>query len=169
MARHDDINRLTARFLEIINANKGLIYKVCFMYAVDQEHLKDLYQEVTANIWQGMTSYRGDSKVSTWIYRIAINTCVSDLRRNERRPATTSDLDDEPVGNIIDESHEHADRLRAMYEMIGLLGKLDKALIMLWLDEYSYDEIAAMTGLRRNNVASRLHRIKQRLIRQNDE
>ena len=56
-----------------------------------------------------------------------------------------------------------------MYEMIGLLGKLDKALIMLWLDEYSYDEIAAMTGLRRNNVASRLHRIKQRLIRQNDE
>lgn len=169
MARQADINRLTARFLEIINENKGLIYKVCYMYAVDQEHLKDLYQEVTANIWQGIASYRGESKVSTWIYRIAINTCVSDLRRNERRPAATSDLDGDAVGEIIDESHEHAARIRAMYEMIALLGKLDKALIMLWLDEYSYDEIAAMTGMQRNNVASRLHRIKQRLIRQNED
>ncbi len=167
MAGHADIKRLTARFLDIINENNGLIYKVCYMYAVDQEHLKDLYQEVTANIWQGLASYRGDSKMSTWIYRIAINTCVSDLRRNERRPAATSDLD--AVGEIIDESHEHASRLRAMYEMIAMLGKLDKALIMLWLDEYSYDEIAAMTGLQRNNVASRLHRIKQRLIRQNED
>lgn len=168
MTRLADIEKLTARFLDIVNENNGLIYKVCYMYAVDSEHLKDLYQEVTANIWQGMGSYRGDSKISTWIYRIAINTCVSDLRRNERRPATTAILDEGKACDVVDESHEHAAQLKAMYEMIGLLGKLDKALIMLWLDEYSYDEIASMTGLQRNNVASRLHRIKQRLIRQNE-
>ena len=70
--------------------------------------------------------------------------------------------------SVIDESHEHAEMLRTMYEMISRLGKIDKAIIMLWLDEYSYDEIAALTGMTRNNVASRIHRIKQRLINSND-
>lgn len=153
------------QFSRIISEYNGLIYKVCYMYAEDSEHLKDLYQEVTANIWQGLKGYRGQAKLSTWIYRIAINTCVSYLRRNNRHSGTES-IDDRALG-IIDESHEHAMQLKAMYEMIGLLGRLDKAIIMLWLDEYSYDEIAALTGISRNNVASRLHRIKQRLVVQN--
>lgn len=136
------------------------------MYAEDAEHLKDLYQEVTANIWQGLESFRGQSKVSTWVYRIAINTCVSYLRRNSR--FLNSEKIDNQALSVVDESYEHAQQLKTMYEMIGLLCKLDKAIIMLWLDEYSYDEISAMTGISRNNVASRLHRIKQHLISQNN-
>lgn len=155
------------RFLDIVRENEGLIYKVCYMYAENDEHLKDLYQEVIANIWQGLDSYRGQSKVSTWIYRIAINTCVSYLRRNSRYGRSEA-IDDVRALSIVDEGYEHAQQLKAMYEMIGLLGKLDKAIIMLWLDEYSYDEISAMTGISRNNVASRLHRIKQRLISHNN-
>ena len=155
------------RFLDIVRENEGLIYKVCYMYAENDEHLKDLYQEVIANIWQGLDSYRGQSKVSTWIYRIAINTCVSYLRRNSRYGRSET-IDDVRALSIVDEGYEHAQQLKAMYEMIGLLGKLDKAIIMLWLDEYSYDEISAMTGISRNNVASRLHRIKQRLISHNN-
>lgn len=136
------------------------------MYAEDETHLKDLYQEVAANIWQGMKTYRGEAKVSTWVYRIAINTCVSYIRKNSRHSGHDS-IDNQMALGVVDDSIEHAEQLKAMYDMIALLGKLDKALIMLWLDEYSYDEISSITGISRNNVASRLHRIKNRLIKQN--
>ncbi len=149
-----------------ISAHNGLIYKVCYMYAEDGEHLKDLYQEVMANLWQGIGSFDGKSKLSTWIYRVALNTCISYLRKNSRHKS--HEPLSESAMSVIDESHEHAEMLRTMYEMISRLGKIDKAIIMLWLDEYSYDEIAALTGMTRNNVASRIHRIKQRLINSND-
>lgn len=132
------------------------------MYAEDGDHLKDLYQEVMANIWQGLGSFDSKSKLSTWIYRVAINTCVSYMRRNSRHKGHEP-LTDTAMA-VIDDSHEHAEMLRMMYDMIARLSKIDKAIIMLWLDEYSYDEIATLTGLSRNNVASRIHRIKQRLI-----
>lgn len=148
-------------FVRTVSEYSPLIYKVCYMYAEDSEHLKDLYQEVTANLWQGLGSYRSESKISTWIYRLAINTCVSYLRRHGKHSGV-SRLE-EGAFQIIDDSDEHAMQLRMMYEMIAQLGKLDKAIIMLWLDEYSYDDIASITGLTRNNVASRLHRIKERL------
>ena len=151
---------LTARFLQEIEENSGLIYKVCYMYAEDSEHLKDLYQEVVANLWQGYSGFKGDAKISTWIYRIALNTCVSYIRRKSRQGSQVP-LDDMSAG-IIDESHERAMCLKMMYEMISTLGRIDKAIIMLWLDEYSYEEIAHLTGISRNNVASRIHRIKQR-------
>lgn len=152
------------RFLQTVNANSGLIYKVCYMYAEDSDHLNDLYQEVMANLWQGFPGFKGDSRISTWIYRIAINTCVSYIRRNGRHVGHLS-IDDLSLG-VIDDSHERAAQLKMMYEMISRLGRIDKAVIMLWLDEYSYDEIASLTGISRNNVASRIHRIKQRLAAQ---
>ena len=147
-------------FMREIEANSGLIYKVCYMYAEDSEHLKDLYQEVVANLWQGYSGFKGNAKISTWIYRIALNTCVSYIRRKSRQDSHVP-LDDIAAG-IIDESHERAMCWKMMYEMISTLGRIDKAIIMLWLDEYSYDEIAHLTGISRNNVASRIHRIKQR-------
>lgn len=150
--------------MEEIEANSGLIYKVCYMYAEDSEHLKDLYQEVVANLWQGYSGFKGNSKISTWIYRVALNTCVSYIRRRSRQGNFVS-LEDASSG-IIDESHERAMCLKMMYEMISTLGRIDKAVIMLWLDEYSYDEISQMTGISRNNVASRIHRIKQRFAAQ---
>lgn len=151
----------SSAFLEAVNSNSGLIYKVCYMYAEDRDHLKDLYQEVMVNLWQGFSGFRGNSKLSTWIYRIAINTCVSYIRRHGRNSG--HEPLDESASGIVDESHEHAAQLKMMYEMISTLGRIDKAIIMLWLDEYSYDEIASLTGVSRNNVASRIHRIKQRL------
>lgn len=149
------------KFYEVIDRHSALIYKVCYMYAEDREHLKDLYQEVLANLWQGLPSYRGDSKITTWLYRIALNTCVSYIRKNQRH-RSTSPLD-ETAYAIADGTDERRRQLSMMYEMISQLGRIDKAVIMLWLDEYSYEEIARITGLSRNNVASRIHRIKERL------
>ncbi|MDE6572234.1 MAG: sigma-70 family RNA polymerase sigma factor, partial [Duncaniella sp.] len=76
------IRNKETRFMAILDDNRRLIYKVCYMYADDSEHFNDLYQEVLANIWQGLDSFRGDSRQSTWIYRVAINTCVTYYRRN---------------------------------------------------------------------------------------
>ena len=156
---------LTSAFLHDVEANTGLIYKVCYMYAEDSEHLKDLYQEVVANLWQGYAKFKGEAKISTWIYRVSINTCVSYIRRESGRRSSHVAIDDAATG-IIYESHERDMCLKMMYEMISTLGRIDKAVIMLWLDEYSYDEIALMTGISRNNVASRIHRIKQRFANQ---
>lgn len=149
------------RFTNLLREHNGLIYKVCYIYAEDSDHLNDLYQEVTANLWTGFDSFSGKSQISTWIYRVAINTCVSYIRRNARHSKSTAL--DENAFSVVDPGIERAEQLRQMYEMISLLGRLDKAIIMLWLDEYSYDEIASLTGLSRNNIATRIHRIKQRL------
>lgn len=158
----------TQRFNGIIEAHRRIIYKVCYMYATDSEHLKDLYQEVCANLWQGLDSFRGESAASTWVYRVALNTCITNFRRNERHTHTT------PLDAVADVA-DPADRterdmmLRQMYELIASLGKIDKALIMLWLDEYSYDEIAALTGITRNNVASRLLRARRLLVKRSNQ
>ncbi len=154
-------------FLGIVNRYRPAVLKVCYMYATGREHLEDLYQEVLANVWQGLDSFKGASKLSSWIYRIAINTCVSYFRRYESHTSLMTPLDSMPETGIED-STKAAD-LQSMYKLIHQLGKLDKAIILLWLDEYSYDEIAEMTGLSRNNVAVRLRRIKLKLIDQAKE
>lgn len=159
---------LQQTYLKAVEENRALIYKVCYMYAEDEEHLKDLCQEVMANMWQGLGSYRGEARMSTWIYRLAINTCVSYLRHHGRSASNTVSLD-EGAYDVADDSNDKTAMLKMMYELIAGLGKIDKAIVMLRLDEYSYDEISAITGLTRNNVASRLHRIKARLSKQIDK
>lgn len=154
--------------MALVDANKRTIYKVCYMYASGPEHLKDLYQEILANLWQGIDSFRGDAKVSTWIYRTAINTCVTYHRKHRSHSSEMSPL--EALPDVADEGDGgHRERLREMYRLIGQLNKMDKALILMWLDERSYDEIADVTGLSRNNVATRLRRIKLKLIEQGKE
>lgn len=152
--------------MEIVRANKPLISKVCMMYARDQEHFKDLYQEVMATMWQGMHSFGGSSKISTWIYRVALNTCITYFRRHGRADASLSLSD---VAEMADCSHERASMLKQMYDLISQLDSMDKGIIMMWLDSRSYEEIAEVTGLTKANVASRLHRIRQRLVRKSNE
>lgn len=155
------------RYMAIVDDNRQLICRVCYMYANDDDHFKDLYQEVLASIWQGMESFRGDSKMSTWIYRTAINTCVTFYRRHKSHSAETVPL--EAVTDLAGEDSSRQEMLREMYRMISCLNKMDKALILMWLDERSYEEIAEVTGLTRNNVATKLRRIKQRLVDENQK
>ena len=157
-----DHRELQNHFMELIWQNRQLICKVCYMYASDSDHFNDLYQEVIANMWQGIGSFRGDSALSTWIYRMAINTCVTYYRRNRRHSKQTVSLDQ--ILDIPADDTSRADNLRQMYTLISTLKPMDKALILMWLDERSYDEISEVTGLGRNTVASRLRRIKLKLI-----
>lgn len=161
---------LEKEFMALLAAHKGVVSKVCYMYAKDPEHFKDLYQETLVNIWQSMDRFRGDSAVSTWVYRIAINSCVTMFRRYRKHNDNVS-LDNEAMFALADtatDDHEHAECLREMYALIGQLPPVDKAIVLMWLDEKSYDEIAKVTGLSRSNVATRLHRCRQKLSEMSD-
>ena len=153
--------------MSIVNDNRRMLCKVCYMYADDDEHFKDLYQEVLANLWQGMDSFRGDSRLSTWLYRTAINTCVTYFRHNGKHDRGKVGL--ETLADAAGDDGERMAYLRQMYRLIAGLDKMDKALILMWLDEKSYDEIAGVTGLPRNTVATRLYRIKLRLKERNEK
>ncbi len=147
-------------FTQMLDDNRAIIMRVCYMYATDKEHLHDLYQETAINLWQGMETFKGEAKLSTWIYRTTLNTCISYFRKNHRHTDTASL---EGLMELPDEPSERTSQLKEMYRLISSLRKLDRAIILLWLDEKSYDEIAEITGLSRSNVASRLHRIKNQL------
>lgn len=148
-------------FLRLIEANRRLIYKVCYLYATDDEHLKDLYQEVLIHLWQGLPDYRGEAKPSSWIYRVSLNACISYYRKHRRMTGETAPL--ESLLQTMAAEEGRTEHLREMYRLISRLNRMEKALILLWLDEHSYDEIAEITGLTRSNVATKLRRIKEKL------
>lgn len=154
-------------FLAVTDQYKEVIAKVCYLYSNAYASFEDLYQEVLINLWQGLESYRGDAKISTWIYRTAINTCITWHRRNARYGKRDTDrLDDmllEPADT--DAGASAMEDYRELYRLISMLGPVDKALVTLWLDEKSYEEIAGITGLSQSNVAVRLHRAKERLTK----
>ena len=148
-------------FIEMIAAQKRVIYKVCYVYAKDEDDLNDLFQEVVLNLWKGFPRYRGDSKLTTWVYSVATKTCITYLRHVTKRPQTVP-LTTDVTGLLADEN-EHAGQLRELYRLINQLGKLERALILLWLEERSYQEIAEILGISRANVAVKLNRTKEKL------
>lgn len=147
-------------FLALVKEYRRLIYKVCYLYATDEEHLKDLHQEVLINLWQGFQGFKGEAKISSWIYRVSLNTCISFYRKNSKM---TDTMPLESLLGLTTEDDEKTVHLREMYRLISRLNRLEKAIILLWLDEHSYEEIAEITGLSRNNIASKLKRIKEKL------
>lgn len=147
-------------FISLVEAHKRIIYKVCYMYASDRENLNDLYQEVVINLWKAFPRFRGECEASTWVYRIGLNTCISFFRKSKSRPEVvpiTVDLE-----AFADEEDQTA-RLNELYRMINSLNQLERALILLWLEERSYQEIAEIIGISRNNVAVKLNRIREKL------
>ncbi|MBR2777471.1 MAG: sigma-70 family RNA polymerase sigma factor [Prevotella sp.] len=157
-----ETKELEKEFLEMIEAQKRTIYKVCYMYANDQDDLNDLFQETVLNLWKSFPHYRGDSTYSTWVYRIAMNTCITFLRHSSARPQTVPMT--AQVANLEADS-ETTEQLRELYKLINQLGKLERALILLWLEERSYQEMADILGISKANVAVKLTRIREKLKR----
>ena len=158
-----DTKELEKDFLEMIAAQKRTIYKVCYIYAKDQDDLNDLFQETVLNLWKGFPRYRGDSKLTTWVYRIAMNTCITFLRHANTRPQTVP-----MTANVASQMANDEDtnaRLQELYQLINQLGKLERALILRWLEERSYQEMADILGLSKANVAVKLNRIREKLRR----
>ena len=156
-----ETKELEREFLDMIAAQKRVIYKVCYIYAKDQDDLNDLFQKVVLNLWKSFPSYRGDSKLTTWVYRIAMNTCITFLRRSNTRLQTIPMTAD--VASLVADEEGRTGQLQELYRLINKLGKLERALILLWLEERSYQEMADILGISKANVAVKLLRTKEKL------
>lgn len=154
-------------FVSVIREYERVIYKVCYLYTTPNATLNDLYQEVVLNLWKAFPKFRRECKISTWIYRIALNTCISFIRKEKKIPeiiTLTHEAD-----RTMEEADETQVMLQQLYQMINRLGQLEKSIILLYLEEKSYEEIAEITGLTVTNVATKLSRIKDKLKKMKKE
>ncbi|MBP1614187.1 MAG: putative polymerase sigma factor [Bacteroidetes bacterium] len=157
-------------FVSVIKEYERVIYKVCYLYTTKNATLNDLYQEVTLNLWKAYPKFRHECKISTWIYRIALNTCISFIRKEKNVPEIIA-LTQYEAEWMTEEQDELQIMLKELYQLISQLGQLDKSIILLYLEEKSYEEIAEITGLTVTNVATKLSRIKDKLkkMKQNNQ
>ena len=146
-------------FEKLVKEHKNTIYTVCFMFSKDSEEVNDLFQEVLINLWNGLPSFKGQSSIGTWIWRISLNTCISCERKKKKNPTIplTMDVD------FFEDKDAEAQQVRMLYDRVHRLKPFDRAIVLLWLEGISYDEIAAIVGITPSNVATRLFRIREQL------
>ncbi|HAF79143.1 MAG TPA: sigma-70 family RNA polymerase sigma factor [Maribacter sp.] len=151
-----------AVFTNLIREHQGLLYKVTSIYTDNKEDQEDLFQEVVFQLWKYFDSFRNDAKITTWMYRVAMNTSITFIKKIKRRPDSVS------VAEVfISESDTHnevfEERLRLLYQHLKHLNILEKGLIFLLLEGKSYNEIAQITGLSASNVGTKISRVKKKL------
>ena len=145
---------------EYIESNKAIIYKICRAYSHSQEEFEDYFQEVCLQLWRSRESYQHQSKLSTWVYRVSLNTCLS-INRKEKKKLETVEINEK-----IDQVHrfsEKEERLERLYKAIRLLKEVDRAIILLYLEEHSYEDISSIIGIAQSNVGAKINRIKKQL------
>ena len=152
------MNTLQTEFAQIVKENKSTIYTVCYMFSKDTDEVNYLFQEVLVNLWKGMSSFKGQSDIRTWIYRIALNTCIS-MDRKKKIATIPLSMD----ANLFQDQDEDTKQVKLLHNRINKLQSFDKAIVLLWLENISYDEIGEIVGISTKNVASRLFRIKEKL------
>ena len=155
-----DVDRCQHRFLEAERQYGTMIDRICFGYSRTKADFDDLKQEVLMNLWESMPKFKGDCSMKTWVYRLALNVCITSLRKSYLRVSTVQLTE---LYDIVDYDPDRKEALSELHEAIGTLNPLDKAIMILWLEEESYDGIAKITGLSRANVAVRIHRAKEKL------
>lgn len=159
----DAMRQAAGRFAEITATQGNLIASICLSFSRTREEFEDLRQDALLNIWNGLAGFRAESGTSTWVYRVTLNTCVSYKRRSlvsERQ----AEAFDEFYRNLYDDATaEEQERYMLMHRLIASLRPVDRSIILLWLDDKKYDEIAEVMGLSREAVAARLKRAKDRM------
>jgi len=147
-------------FLDLLLEHQRILHKLCALYAAGAQDREDLRQEIVLELWRSFPSFRGEAKVSTWMYRVALNVAL--LRR--RRAGVRAEVELEPEPQDTTAVDEHDDEgVRLLYACIRELPAVDRAIVLLHLEKHTYEEIAALTGLTRSNVSVRLVRLKARL------
>ena len=156
---------LEAEFAQIVKENRSTIYTVCYMFSKDPDEVGDLFQETLINLWRGFASFKGKSEVSTWIWRVSLNTCISSERKKKLRRT-------EPLSmelNVFDSRDEDNRQIQMLHSRIHRLQPLDRAIVLLWLENLSYEEIASIVGISVKNVSVRLFRIKEELKKMSND
>ncbi len=153
------MNKSEMEFARMVKEQKSTIYTVCYMFSKDEEEVNDLFQEILINLWNGYESFEGRSNVRTWVYRVSLNTCISQDRKKKKRASIPLAMDINLFADQDDDTRQ-VDMLR---QRINKLGPFDRAIILLWLENMSYEEIGQIVGISTKNVSVRLFRIKEQL------
>ncbi len=152
-------------FERIVYGHKDTIYTVCYMFSKEKVEVDDLFQDILINLWKGYESFRGDSKVSTWIWRVSLNTCITAERKKKGRQTVPLSMD----VDFYEDSGAEVRQIRALHERIHRLGLLDRAIVLLWLEDMSYEEIGSIIGISAKNVSVKLVRIREQLKNMSNE
>jgi RNA polymerase sigma-70 factor (ECF subfamily) len=147
------------QFEQTVTEHKNTIYMVCYMFSNDSEEVNDLFQETLINLWKGFDSFENRSDIRTWIYRVALNTCITLDRKNRRTTATTLSMDI----NLFKDNDADTQQVDILHHRISKLKPFDRAIVLLWLENLSYEEIGQIVGISTKNVSVRLFRIKEQL------
>ena len=148
------------QFAQTVREHKSTIYTVCYMFSKDADEVGDLFQEVLVNLWKGFEGFERRSDIKTWIYRVALNTCISLDRKKRRRSAEvrlTMDI------NLFEDRDEDTRQVDLLHKRISKLQPFDRAIVLLWLENLSYEEIGQIVGITAKNVSVRLFRIREQL------
>ena len=157
-----DNPKLQPDYIELIENNKKMIYKVSHMYCDSLIDKKDLFQDIISNLWISYPSFQNKSKISTWIYRVSLNTAITWFRDYTKQSNNIKYTN--LIPNMTNESDSTLNELYdQLFNAINSLGKIDKAIILLLLDEYTYEEIGEIVGISKTNVATKISRIKLKL------
>ncbi|MBO4690660.1 MAG: sigma-70 family RNA polymerase sigma factor [Paludibacteraceae bacterium] len=147
-------------FAALVREHKQTIYTVCYMFSQDEDEVADLFQDTLVNLWQGLDSFRHESKPETWIYRVALNTCVS---ADRKKKSALQRVELSMQQNLYRDNSHSAQQIRQLHDRIQKLDVIDRAIILLWLEDLSYEEIAAIVGISVKNLSVKLVRIKEQL------
>lgn len=150
-------------FVNLVQNHQGIIHKVCRVYGSKEEDHRDLFQEIVLQLWRAYDSYKGDSRFTTWMYRVALNTAISGFRKHTRSPQLQILSDKELEIPGWDSDADRQEQMKFLYQAINRLSEVEKAIVMLHLEDHSYDEIAEIIGITRNHVGVKLNRIKVKL------
>ena len=149
-----------AEFLQLIHSHQSIIHKTCFLYCRNNSDKEDLYQEITLQLWKSFSSFKGQAAFSTWMYRVAINTAITMTKKPNLF------IDSREVSMVpgeMDNTIEVSEDVKILYQAISRLNKVEKGIVLLWLEEKSYEEIAETIGITVKNVSVKLVRIKSKL------
>ena len=146
-------------FEKVVKTYSNTIYTVCYMFSNDNDEINDLFQETLINLWKGFSNFQGKSNVSTWIWRVAFNTCISQQRKKKSHPTQQLPIDI----NLFEDRDEDTKQIQMLYRRIHALQPFDRAIVLLWLEGVNYEEIGEIVGITAKNVSVRLYRIKEEL------
>lgn len=154
---------LQEEFVEKLEANQNIVHKICRIYATGDAAHKDLFQEITIQLWKAYPKFRGDAKFSTWMYRVALNTAIT-LYRKQKRKVTTQEWDQYAFKISAEEYDDTTEQqLALMYQAIKELNDIDKALVFLYLEDKNYTEISDALGISEVNARVKMNRVKKKL------
>ena len=153
------MDQLEQRFEQTLKEQKDTIFTVCYMFSKDEDEVNDLFQEVLINLWNGYEGFEHRSDIRSWVYRVALNTCISYDRKRRR-------TDDERLNmniNLFEDRDEDTRQVDMLHKRISKLQPFDRAIVLLWLENLSYEEIGQIVGITTKNVSVRLFRIREQL------